>query len=107
MTVSKGKITRPINFADPYTCLGVTPGTGGYSPNVICSSPRINPASKHKPIRGFGHEALTEAQFKGTPGDNAAGIYYGIKLGGMGGRIEYMHDCTYEYQRAPRYRLES
>lgn len=99
MTVSKGKITRPINFADPYNCLGVTATNGIYDIATICSSPRINPASKHKPIRGFGAEALTEAQFKGTPGDNAAGIYYGIKLGGMGGRIEFMHDCTYEYQR--------
>lgn len=50
MSVSNGKITAPINLADPYRCLGVAATANGYDLGYICKHEKINKWSLYKPV---------------------------------------------------------
>lgn len=94
------KISGPIFWGDPYTVLRVSPSTSaGYDAGTIICHENINKWSKHKPIRYDQFEPLTELQFAGTINDRVDGIFYGLKLANVGGRIETMHEATFEYMR--------
>ena len=96
---SNGKIFGPVSFeADIFPVLNI-PVNGATSAQDAFISDNINPASKIKPIRGYGFEALTTAQFAGTAADNNQGIFYGLKVGDVFGYIKNLHDCTFEYQK--------
>ena len=94
------KISGPIFWGDPYTVLRVSPSTSaGYDAGTIICHVNINKWSKRKPMRYDQFEPLTEQQFAGTVQDRANGIFYGLKLANVGGRIETMHEATFEYMR--------
>lgn len=54
MSVSNGKITAPINIADPYQILNIPMNQEGYNVGYICgaaSKDKINVLSKYKPVK--------------------------------------------------------
>lgn len=96
---SNGKIFAPVSLeADIFAVLNI-PVNGATSAQDAFISDNINYASRIKPIRGYGFEALTTAQFAGTAADNNQGIFYGLKVGDVFGYIKNLHDCTFEYQK--------
>lgn len=91
------KITRAINWGEPYTVLGLTANM--WDAGTIVSSTKINKWSKHKPIRYDKMEELTELERAGTVQDRTNGIFYGLKLSNVGGRLDTLHEADFAYQR--------
>lgn len=91
------KITRAINWGEPYTVLGLTASV--WDAGTIVRSTKINKWSKHKPIRYNKLEPLTELERAGTVQDRVNGIYYGLKLANVGGQLDTLHNANFEYQR--------
>lgn len=81
--------------ADVYKVLGITRRRNGYDHGYACTNThgKINPASKHKPIRFDKTAALSDAEMMGSAVDNLNGIYYGIRFTPIIGRITDLHDC--------------
>lgn len=100
MSVNNGRITAPISHKDPYVALGVRPLRNvGYDDGYICHNGhgKTNRFSKHKPIIYPTEKDLTDTQFVGHPSQTNNGIYYGLKMGTVWGRLADIHDATFEY----------
>lgn len=67
------KITAPVSTDDVSQILSVA----SHDVATLCSSGKINPASKCKPIRVDQPESLTDAQRMGNGTD---GLYYGVRV---------------------------
>lgn len=104
MGLSNGKITAPINYAEPYQCMGVGKYNGSYDLGYICSNAhkKINKWSKNKPYDVDKKENLTDAEKKGTPAQNISGIYYGLKASTSAGNLYELHNIAYEYVGYPK-----
>lgn len=104
MAVTDGKISAPISAKDPYTCMGVTPTANGYDVGYICSNAhgKVNKWSKNKPYDNSKLSPLTDADKKGTAGQQNAGIYYGLKVSTEVGQWLQLHDVTYNYVGNPK-----
>lgn len=64
MGVNNGIITYPVNFAEPYQCLGVAKYNGEYHEGYICSNlhGKTNKWSKRKPLEMNKPSDVTEAE---------------------------------------------
>lgn len=74
-----------------------TLGESSTSASVLCQSEKINWQAKNKPIiypKDFG---LTDAERIGHPDQTNNGIYYGIRMGTVYGRLSDIHNATFEY----------
>lgn len=71
---SGGKITAPVNTYDIKTVLGETSDDVG----TLCTSKKINKASKFKPIKYDTPAMLTDAQRAGDVESIGKGIIYGV-----------------------------
>lgn len=99
MSVDNGKIIAPIDWGDPYEVMGIARPNTGYEVTDACTSDRINPASKHKPIRRDTYKELTKEERRTIPADMVQGIYYGVKIGLQGHTLSDLHDSKCEYIR--------
>lgn len=92
--VSNGtKITAPISTDDVSTVLQVA----SHDVATLCSSTKINPASKCKPIRFDKVGSLTDAERMGNGSD---GLYYGVRVKQEGtGLYNIDSSSMYEYVR--------
>ena len=94
MSNANGIITKPVNTTDVSTVLGVA----SHNIPTLCSSEKINWASKNKPIRYTKVTALTDIERLGTVADRQNGIYFGVKMAVLN-KISDMHTASFEYQR--------
>jgi len=99
MSVVNNILVGPINLVEAYNYMGAVLTNNTYDIYTLALSGLINKWSKHKFIRYDKPSALSELEFAGTINDRANGIFYGLKLANVGGRIETMHEATFEYQR--------
>lgn len=72
-------------------------GESSTSASVVCRSAKINKWSKHKPVIYPVPFGLTDSQRIGHSIQMAQGIYYGIKMGTIGGRLADIHNATFDY----------
>ncbi|MDE6267045.1 MAG: hypothetical protein K2M07_06840 [Muribaculaceae bacterium] len=93
--VNSGKITAPINAADPYVVLGVNPANG-YDIGTICSNShgKMNKWSIRKPM----HVAnilrpLTDAEIKAA--NCGLGVFYSISVDAAVAKVK--DGCDWEY----------
>lgn len=93
----KNILIAPINLEEAYNYMGATSANGIYDVYTLASSDLINKWAKCKPIRYPKKEELTELERAGSVQDRMNGIYYGIKLSGVSGKIEDMHNVTFDY----------
>lgn len=91
---SNGRITAPVNTDDVSSVIG----HASHDVATLCSSEKINPASKNKPIRFDKIGSLSDSERLGSPADKIEGIYYGLKIATMTPLIN-IHGVNYEYQR--------
>lgn len=98
MSVLQGsKIQRPVSVADVRQVLGASSNDVG----TLCVNTNINKWARHKPINFPSVGVLSEADFKGSTGDIAQGIFYGLKattFSDWGG----IHDAGYDYVGRPK-----
>lgn len=99
MSVVNNILVGPINLVEAYNYMGAVPTNNIYDIYTLALSGLINKWSKHKFIRYDKPSTLSELEFAGTVQDRVDGIFYGLKLANVGGRIETMHEATFEYQR--------
>ena len=97
MPIVNNILVAPIGPAEAYSYVGIAPSGGIYDVFTLLSSDRINKWAKCKPIRYDKKEELTEIERMGSVQDRMNGIYYGLKLSGAGGRLEDMHEVTFDY----------
>lgn len=98
MSNSNGRITKPVNFADVQKVLSRAFNDEG----MLCTSDNINKWSKNKPYGYPSLSPLVDAEKKGTPAQNAEGIFYGLKVSSVENKLSTLHDATYEYVGAPK-----
>lgn len=98
MSNSDGRITRPVNFADVQKVLGRSFNDEG----MLCTSDNINKWSKSKPYNYPSLSPLVDTEKKGTPAQNAEGIFYGLKASSVAGKLSELHNATYEYVGVPK-----
>lgn len=98
MSNSDGRITRPVNFADVQKVLGRSFNDEG----MLCTSDNINKWSKSKPYNYSSLSPLVDTEKKGTPAQNAEGIFYGLKAISVAGKLSELHNATYEYVGVPK-----
>lgn len=67
------------------------------SASVLCRSDKINKWSRHKPTIYPIPFDLSDSQYIGHSIQMAQGIYYGIKMGTIGGRLADIHNATFDY----------
>lgn len=77
---------------------------GQYHTPDICISSRINMMSRNKPIEHPSTGPLTDTERKGSSADQAAGIFYGIKVNGdtnltIDTSLVNIHNITFEYKK--------
>lgn len=84
--------------SDVYKVLGIAPRKNGFDIGYACSNlhGKINPASKHKPVRYDKVGELTDRERMGTSEDWGNGIFWGVRCAGRPGKLTGLHDC-YEY----------
>ena len=99
MSVVNNILVGPINLVEAYNYMGAVLTNNTYDIYTLALSGLINKWSKHKFIRYDKPSTLSELEFAGTVQDRVDGIFYGLKLANVGGRIETMHEATFEYQR--------
>lgn len=96
---SKDVLVGPINAGEAYAYMDVPRYSGGYDVGYLASNVhgKTNKWAKNKFIRYDKYSTLSDLERVGTINDRANGIFYGLKMGNVGGRIETMHECTFEY----------
>lgn len=85
--------------SDVYKVLGIAPRKNGFDIGYACSNlhGKINPASKHKPIRYDKVGPLTDEERVGSQQDYNEGIFWGVRCAGRIGILDGLHDCNFEY----------
>lgn len=92
--IASGKIVVPVEITDPAAVLG----ENSLDVVTLCTSPKINPAARWKPIRHSSYRTLDPAQRKGEINDNARGVYYGVKCAAPQARLYELHGADYSYE---------
>lgn len=98
MSNSNGKITAPVSIADVQKVLGKSSNDVG----TLCTSDNVNKWSKSKPYNISSLGPLVDAEKKGTPAQNAEGIFYGLKASSTATDLSNLHNATYEYVGVPK-----
>ncbi len=99
MSVVNNILVGPINIVEAYNYMGAVPTNNIYDLYTLALSGLVNKWSKHKFVRYNKPSALSEAEFAGTVQDRVQGIFYGLKMSCLGGRLGTMHEATFEYMR--------
>lgn len=94
---ANGIITSPVNTDDVREVLG----ENTHDVKTLCMSNKINPWSKHKPIRGFSYRGIAESDFEGTAADKTAGIIYGLMAATPVNSLKGIHGCDFSYAGKP------
>lgn len=92
--IASGKIIAPVDIEDPATVLC----ENTLDVTALCSSPKINPAARFKPIRHSSYRTLDPAQRKGEINDNARGVYYGVRCAAPQNKLYELHGADYSYE---------
>lgn len=71
MSVNNSVISAPIDFSDPYNCMGVAAQSNGYDVGYICANGhgKINMWSRAKPVRFSSVSHTSDTWWKGDAGN--------------------------------------
>ena len=94
---ANGRITAPVNTDD----ISATLGVASHDVATLCTSDRINPWAKYKPIRGGSYTPLLAAGFAGTTEDINNGIIFGMRAATRSSRLDDIHECDFSYAGKP------
>lgn len=94
------KISAPIGLAEVYNILGLAAKDGRMDLAWLChnSHGMINKWSKIKPVRRDTPLALSKDDYYvGSNQDYFDGVFYGLRVAGLFGKIIDLHNCTFDY----------
>ncbi len=74
-----------------------TLGESSTSASVLCRSDKINWQARNKPTIYPKNFDLTDAERIGHPKQTNNGIYFGVRMGTVYGRLADIHNATFEY----------
>lgn len=83
-----------VKFAE---MVRATLGESSTSASVLCRSDKINWQARNKPTIYPKDFDLTDAERIGHPKQTNNGIYFGIRMGTVYGRLADIHNATFEY----------